>query len=55
MVAKKQVVYETFPIPLINRLEKHFLRIESLLTDEQNELVTELQTWMTRFATLTQG
>jgi hypothetical protein len=29
-------VYEKFPIPLINRLEKHYLGTETMLTDGRN-------------------
>ncbi|XP_021359260.1 E3 ubiquitin-protein ligase rnf213-alpha-like isoform X2 [Mizuhopecten yessoensis] len=46
VVAEKQVVYETFPVPLINRLEKHLLRADMLLTEEQSNLSKELDDWM---------
>ena len=50
MVAEKDVVYEKFPIPLINRLEKHFLAMETMLTEDQRELADELQRWAEQFS-----
>ena len=49
MVAEKRVVYEKFPIPLINRLEKHFLTINTMLTREQHMIVEELIKWAKEF------
>ena len=49
MVAEKQVVYDKFPIPLINRLEKHFLTINTMLSREQHKIVEELKTWAKNF------
>lgn len=45
VVAEKEVVYKKFSIPLINRLEKHFLNISSMLTRDQLTIVDELQQW----------
>ncbi|KAK7459431.1 hypothetical protein BaRGS_00038999, partial [Batillaria attramentaria] len=45
VVAEKQVVYEKFPIPLINRLEKHVLTLSSIMTKEQVGISDDLQTW----------
>lgn len=50
VVAEKQVVYKNFPIPLINRLEKHFLTLNNILTEEQLELTAELKKWAKLFA-----
>lgn len=50
VVAEKQVVYDKFPIPLINRLEKHFLSMNTMLTMEQAKLTEELLTWVKTFA-----
>jgi len=50
VVAEKKVVYEKFPIPLINRLEKHFLAMETMLTEEQRTLADELQHWAEQFS-----
>ncbi|XP_069128907.1 uncharacterized protein [Argopecten irradians] len=49
LVAEKQTVYKTFPIPLINRLEKHLVRGDMLLTDGQLQLSKELDSWIERF------
>ncbi|XP_053396018.1 E3 ubiquitin-protein ligase rnf213-alpha-like [Mercenaria mercenaria] len=49
VVAEKQTVYEKFPIPLINRLEKHFLTINTMLTTEQQNLVKKLESWTKQF------
>lgn len=50
VVAEKQVVYEKFPIPLINRLEKHFLAMNTMLTEEQKVIVARLDEWANMFA-----
>lgn len=50
MIAEKDVVYERFPIPLINRLEKHFLVMSTSLTAHQAELVKELEEWILCFS-----
>jgi len=50
VVAEKKVVYEKFPIPLINRLEKHFLAMETMLTEDQRKLADELQQWAEQFS-----
>ena len=51
VVAEKEVVYEKFPIPLINRLEKHFLAMDTMLTEDQRKLADELQRWAEQFCT----
>ena len=50
VIADKDVVYNKFPIPLINRLEKHFLVMSSGLTDAQEQLSRELKAWVEDFA-----
>ncbi|CAC5391522.1 RNF213 [Mytilus coruscus] len=50
VVAEKHVVYEKFPIPLINRLEKHFLSMNTMLTGEQIKLTDELTEWAKKFS-----
>ena len=50
MIAEKDVVYNNFPIPLINRLEKHFLVTSTSLTPDQMELVGKLRIWANDFA-----
>ncbi|XP_046861644.1 E3 ubiquitin-protein ligase rnf213-alpha-like [Xenia sp. Carnegie-2017] len=52
VIAEKNDVYQRFPIPLINRLEKHLLVMSTGLTQHQNYLVKELKNWIIRFSTL---
>nr|XP_022293483.1 E3 ubiquitin-protein ligase rnf213-alpha-like isoform X1 [Crassostrea virginica] len=49
VVAEKDVVYSKFPIPLINRLEKHFLNISTMLSPVQLNLVHKLEEWAEKF------
>ncbi|XP_068731195.1 E3 ubiquitin-protein ligase rnf213-alpha-like [Montipora capricornis] len=53
VIAEKEVVYNSFPIPLINRLEKHFLVTSTSLTSEQMQLVEKLRNWVNDFAEVT--
>ncbi|XP_052243691.1 E3 ubiquitin-protein ligase rnf213-alpha-like [Dreissena polymorpha] len=50
VVAEKHTVYKKFPIPLINRLEKHFLAVNTILNDRQLILAKKLQGWAEAFA-----
>ena len=50
MVAEKDVVYKRFPIPLINRLEKHLLVMSTGLTEDQARLVKKLEDWVNLFS-----
>lgn len=50
VVAEKRVVYREFPIPLINRMEKHFLTMEGMLTSVQLNLSFELEKWANKFS-----
>jgi len=43
-------VYRKFPTPLINRLEKHFLTINTMLDERQQKLAKELRDWAQEFA-----
>ncbi|XP_077980164.1 E3 ubiquitin-protein ligase rnf213-alpha-like [Glandiceps talaboti] len=52
VVADKEVVYERFPIPLINRLEKHFLAMTTMLTHDELQIVHDLDDWVQHFATI---
>ncbi len=52
VVAEKEIVYEKFPIPLINRLEKHKLSTKNMLTLDQLELSEQLHEWAVQFATI---
>ena len=49
-MAKKDVVYNKFPIPLINRMEKHFLEMSSGLTEPQKHVTKKLKDWIEDFA-----
>ena len=50
LVAERDVVYRDFPIPLINRMEKQFLVIESVLSPEQQVVVQRVNAWAMQFA-----
>ncbi|XP_052239407.1 E3 ubiquitin-protein ligase rnf213-alpha-like [Dreissena polymorpha] len=50
VVAEKDTVYTKFPIPLINRLEKHFLTMKSILDERQSKLANALDEWARSFA-----
>uniref|UniRef100_UPI003AABD3E1 E3 ubiquitin-protein ligase rnf213-alpha n=1 Tax=Centroberyx gerrardi TaxID=166262 RepID=UPI003AABD3E1 len=52
VIEEKEVVYKQFPIPLINRLEKHYLDIHTVLKTEQKRLVDELERWVAQFVSL---
>lgn len=49
VVAEKNIVYSKFPIPLINRLEKHFLNISTMLSEVQVCLAQKLEKWAEQF------
>ena len=52
VIEEKEVVYKQFPIPLINRLEKHYLDIHTVLKKEQKSTVKKLETWVEQFVSL---
>ncbi|XP_035997551.1 E3 ubiquitin-protein ligase rnf213-alpha [Fundulus heteroclitus] len=54
VIEEKEVVYEQFPIPLINRLEKHCLDINTILTKGQRSLAESLQMWVNDFISIEQ-
>ena len=49
VMARKEVVYERFPIPLINRLEKHIFSTNTLLTGEQKQIAADVEKWCDHF------
>jgi hypothetical protein len=55
VVAEKQVVYDQFPIPLINRLEKHFLTIGTMIRADLLTYVKQLEEWALTFTSHTAG
>ena len=50
VIAERDVVYSKFPIPLINRLEKHYLVTSASLSSWQTAVVNRLQEWVTNFS-----
>ncbi|XP_022783821.1 E3 ubiquitin-protein ligase rnf213-alpha-like [Stylophora pistillata] len=50
VIAEKDVVYSKFPIPLINRLEKHYLVTSASLSPAQKAVVDRLNDWVNRFS-----
>lgn len=49
VIEEREVVYKQFPIPLINRLEKHYLDIHTVLLTEQRGIVEDLEKWVRLF------
>ncbi|KAG8579462.1 hypothetical protein GDO81_010902 [Engystomops pustulosus] len=49
VIEEKDIVYKDFPIPLINRLEKHYLDISTFLKREHMGIVQELENWVQIF------
>uniref|UniRef100_A0A7M4G2W3 RING-type E3 ubiquitin transferase n=1 Tax=Crocodylus porosus TaxID=8502 RepID=A0A7M4G2W3_CROPO len=49
VIEEKDVVYKRFPIPLINRLEKHYLDINTVLDRWQRDVVEDLKRWVNDF------
>ncbi|XP_012308178.2 E3 ubiquitin-protein ligase RNF213 isoform X2 [Aotus nancymaae] len=52
VIEEKEVVYKHFPIPLINRLEKHYLDINTVLERWQKNIVEELRAWVEKFVSV---
>ena len=50
LIADREVVYKDYPIPLINRMEKHFLAMSSILSRRQERLVEMISKWVQQFA-----
>lgn len=49
MVAEKWIVYKRFPIPLINRLEKHILDTSTILSEQNTKEAQKLESWAKEF------
>ena len=49
VISERSHVYDNFEIPLINRLEKHFLTMDTVMTEEQRVLEKELSRWVEDF------
>ncbi|XP_065534706.1 E3 ubiquitin-protein ligase RNF213-like isoform X4 [Lathamus discolor] len=52
VIEEKNVVYTQFPTPLLNRLEKHCLDMNTILNWQQQELKRELQNWARLFVSI---
>lgn len=52
VIEEKDVVYDHFPIPLINRLEKHYLDINTVLEAWQKAIVAALSAWVDGFVSV---
>lgn len=52
LIAEKSTVYEKFPTPLINRLEKHFVLTKSVLTDWQHAVLDDFENWIAIFCSV---
>ena len=46
VIEEKEIVYEDYPIPLINRLEKHVFEMSSILTEDEKAIVSRLKSWI---------
>ncbi|KAG9270277.1 E3 ubiquitin-protein ligase rnf213-alpha-like [Astyanax mexicanus] len=49
VIEEKSTVYEQFPTPLLNRLEKHCLEISNILPEHAKQLQVELEDWLNSF------
>ena len=50
LIAEKTTVYEEFPTPLINRLEKHFVLYSSVLENWQTDTLRKMEEWIKDFS-----
>ena len=57
IIAEKSKVYKSnlFPIPLINRLEKYLIEVDSLLDNQMKKLACDLDDWCQNFTSRSQG
>ncbi|KAG8507497.1 LOW QUALITY PROTEIN: E3 ubiquitin-protein ligase RNF213 [Galemys pyrenaicus] len=55
VIEEKDVVYQHFPVPLINRLEKHYLDIDTVLEPGHRDVVAKLWHWVERFVAVEAG
>jgi len=55
VIANKDKVYDEFPLPLINRLEKHYISSTSLLTARQMGVREKLSKWICDFVKPAEG
>lgn len=50
LIAEKDTVYDKFPTPLINRLEKHFVLTSSILMPWQEIVLSKFESWIRGFS-----
>ena len=50
LIAEKDTVYDKFPTPLINRLEKHFVLTSSILEGWQETVLGKFKDWIRKFS-----
>ena len=50
LIAEKDTVYKSFPTPLINRLEKHFVLTSTILEEWQCKVLEEFNHWIKHFS-----
>ncbi len=50
LIAEKDTVYDHFPTPLINRMEKHFVLTSSILKGWQKSVLKLFEEWINRFS-----
>ena len=55
LIAEKLKVYQQFPIPLINRMEKHLVYTENVLSTDQKRLASKLSDWTEKFSKVKAG
>ena len=49
IIAEKKEVYDRFPTPLINRLEKHIVDTSTVLNERQNKVLVVFKRWIEKF------
>jgi len=52
VIEEENIVYTQFPPPLLNRLEKHCLDMNTVLNWQQQQLKQDLQTWASLFVSV---
>ncbi len=49
IIAEKKEVYDRFPTPLINRLEKHIVDTSTVLNERQKKVLILIKRWIEEF------
>ena len=50
LIAERDTVYDKFPTPLINRLEKHYVLTSHILNDWQGNVMVKFEQWINGFS-----